>query len=173
MHGAAASSASRDQASRMAPAASTRLEALYDALIAALAGAPLRFPDAPAGLEAPIDRLARTFALDPAAMAALLLAAAGALRPDAPGDRAVTVGLVHRAAGEAAWAALCPQAPLRRWRMIELDGRGALPGQALRIDERVLHHLAGIDYCDERLDGFVKPLATPPDARGDGAPAHP
>jgi hypothetical protein len=165
-HGAPVQAAPREQATE---GASARLDALYDALTLALDGAPLRFPDPPAGPEAPVDRLARTFALDPAAMAALLLAAAEALRPGVPGDRPATVALVHRAVGAAAWAALCPQAPLRRWRMVEPDGRGPLPGQALRIDERVLHHLAGIDYYDARLDGFVTPLPVPPDACGNVA----
>ena len=166
MQGAHAHAAPREPAAEPGGA---RLDALFDALAQALDGAPLHFPDPPAGPEAAVDRLARTFALDPAALAALLLAAAEALRPDIPGDRPITVALVHRAAGEAAWAALCPQAPLRRWRMVEPDGRGPLPRQALRIDERVLNHLAGIDYCDARLDGFVTPLPVAPDARDNAA----
>jgi hypothetical protein len=58
------------------------------------------------------------------------------------------------------WNALTAAAPLRRWRLIEVvnSGEGLLPSQ-LRVDERVLHYLAGISYMDQRLEGLVRPFA--------------
>jgi len=55
------------------------------------------------------------------------------------------------------WDALSPQAPLRRWRLIDFDGAGSLTRQALRINERVLHYLTGVSATDERLFGLLRP----------------
>ena len=59
------------------------------------------------------------------------------------------------------WSAIVPGAPLRRWRLVELaEGRHAtLLDTPLRVDERVLHFLAGIPYLDERLAGLFLPVA--------------
>ncbi len=54
------------------------------------------------------------------------------------------------------WSALTPAAPLRRWRLIEVGAGGSLTLSPLRIDERVLHYLAGVQHLDERLVGFVE-----------------
>ena len=64
-----------------------------------------------------------------------------------------TFGLALTALAEPHWSALAPVAPLRRWRLVELVNAGIEPlaTTRLRIDERVLHHLAGLDYLDERL----------------------
>jgi hypothetical protein len=60
------------------------------------------------------------------------------------------------------WSALSPAAPLRYWRLIEVESdRAALAQARLRIDERVLHHLAGLSYLDERLRGLVEPVPLP------------
>lgn len=53
------------------------------------------------------------------------------------------------------WAALGPDAPLRRWRLVEVGDGPTLVESPLRIDERILHFLCGVDHLDERLDGFV------------------
>ncbi|TYT23825.1 ATP-binding protein [Luteimonas viscosa] len=67
------------------------------------------------------------------------------------------------------WDALSPQAPLRHWQLLHLDG--ALPTEAaLRIDERMLHYLSGVAAIDERLDGMVE-LVAPPDAEAEAEPA--
>ncbi len=60
------------------------------------------------------------------------------------------------------WDALSPQAPLRYWRLVALDGP-AVPQTPLRIDERVMHYLTGVDAFDERLDGYAE-LVQPPEA---------
>jgi AAA+ superfamily predicted ATPase len=62
---------------------------------------------------------------------------------------------------DAHWSALSPAGPLRYWRMIELSSSESLTTSPLRIDERILHYLTGVQYTDERLAGFVKPLPPP------------
>ena len=59
------------------------------------------------------------------------------------------------------WSALTPSAPLRRWRLIEVGGGAGLTISPLRIDERILHYLAGVQYLDERLAGLIEPLQEP------------
>jgi hypothetical protein len=71
-----------------------------------------------------------------------------------PAHRAPTFGLALGMLPEAHWSALTPDAPLRAWRLIELVGPDVTTAP-LRIDERVLHHLAGISHMDERLRGIV------------------
>jgi hypothetical protein len=85
----------------------------------------------------------------------------GAILADAHGDqqrRYPTFGLALAAHPQAQWNALAPAAPLRGWRLIEPVNPSALTGSPLRIDERVLHFLTGVQYLDERLRGFVEPV---------------
>ena len=56
------------------------------------------------------------------------------------------------------WNALSPAAPLRHFRLIELEPGRTVTGSPLRIDERVLHHIAGTPHLDERLAGLVEPV---------------
>ncbi|MET0646929.1 MAG: ATP-binding protein [Pyrinomonadaceae bacterium] len=71
-----------------------------------------------------------------------------------------TFGLALAALPGAHWSALSPAAPLRRWRLVEVVGDG-LTRSPLRVDERVLHHLTGLDYLDERLAALAEPLRLP------------
>jgi vesicle-fusing ATPase len=87
----------------------------------------------------------------------LLVAAAADLSPGILPE-APSVALLHRLVGRGGWTALCPHAPLRRWRLVEIEGAGPLSSRLLRINERILSHLIGVDYCDVRLDGFVELL---------------
>ena len=48
--------------------------------------------------------------------------------------------------------------PLRYWRLIELLPGDTLASTPLRIDERILHLLAGVESSDERLDGLIAPM---------------
>ena len=75
-----------------------------------------------------------------------------------PSRRAPTFGLALAAFPDAHWSALTPDAPLRAFRIVELAG-GGVTTAALRLDERILHYLAGIDQLDERLLGIAEPLA--------------
>jgi hypothetical protein len=68
-----------------------------------------------------------------------------------------TFGLALAAIRDAHWSALTPEGPLRAWRLIELIGSGLTTAE-LRIDERILHFLAGINELDGRLQGLVAPL---------------
>ncbi len=69
-----------------------------------------------------------------------------------------TFGLALAALPGAHWSAIAPTAPLRYWRLIEVRPSDTLTGAPLRIDERVLHYLAGVPHLDERLHGIVRPL---------------
>lgn len=62
---------------------------------------------------------------------------------------------------EVNWSALTPHAPLRYWQLIELGGGPILTTSPLRIDERILHYLLGVQHLDDRLTGLVQPIASP------------
>ncbi|HEV7215343.1 MAG TPA: ATP-binding protein, partial [Chloroflexota bacterium] len=57
------------------------------------------------------------------------------------------------------WSALSPGGPLRRWRLVDVAAGSSLTLSPLRIDERVLHYLAGVQHLDERLAGLVESVA--------------
>jgi hypothetical protein len=88
----------------------------------------------------------------------------GPLCAAAQGDPArnfPTFSLALAALPEAHWSALTPAAPLRRWRLIELGSVPALTSAPLRIDERVLHYLAGVPHLDERLTPMIETVPAP------------
>jgi len=92
-----------------------------------------------------------------ASFASLCTAAQGDARRPYP-----TFGLALAALPGAHWSALSPAAPLRYWRLVEVEqGHDALTQARLRIDERVLHQLTGISYLDERLRGLFESVAPP------------
>jgi hypothetical protein len=64
--------------------------------------------------------------------------------------------LALRVLAQPHWDALSPLAPLRRWRLIELEGRRSPAQQPLHIDERILHYLTGVVASDERLRGVAR-----------------
>ncbi|MCB0160265.1 MAG: ATP-binding protein, partial [Caldilineaceae bacterium] len=86
-----------------------------------------------------------------------------------------TFALALHVCAAPSWESLAPGRPLRRWHLVELQRSAARPLTAapLRIDERVLHHLIGLDrisLCvDARLDGLVTPVT---DAPAMLAPSH-
>ncbi len=90
-------------------------------------------------------------ALDPR-----LAALCGALQ-GAPERAAPTFALAAAALDDPAWDALSPARPLRRHRLVEL-GPGPAAHAPLRLDERVLQALQGLDHLDERLVPFTLPL---------------
>jgi hypothetical protein len=73
-----------------------------------------------------------------------------------------TFSLALAALADPHWSALTPQAPLRRWRLVELDDETSLTSSRIRVDERILHFLAGVPYLDPRLRGVIQ-RAEPPD----------
>ena len=118
-----------------------------------------------------LETLCETFGLTPFERDLLLLCAGmeldstfAALCAAAQGDsrRAYpTFSLALAALPGAHWSALTPAAPLRRWRLLEVGTGDTLMSSPLRVDEYVLHYLAGAAHLDERLQGLVEPLHTP------------
>jgi hypothetical protein len=132
---------------------------------AARGAEPTARPDEPAG-DGPgplaLDALVRLFGLSPFERDVVLLCAGAEL--DARFAAAVaaaqgaapepTFALALAALPGAHWSALTPAAPLRAWRLVELRGAG-LTGASLRLEERILHFLTGLNQLDERLQGLV------------------
>ncbi|MEV6588578.1 ATP-binding protein [Streptomyces acidicola] len=125
---------------------------------------------------APLDALAACFGLTAFERDLVLLTAAHELDPTtaarcaaACGDRErtyPTFSLALAALDEPHWSALTPVAPLRRWRIVELDDETRLTTSRLRLDERILHFLLDSPYLDARLHGQLRrtpvPDALPP-----------
>ena len=72
-----------------------------------------------------------------------------------------TFSLALTALPEAHWSALAPSSPLRRWQLVQVTTSEGLVAAPLRIDERVLHFLTGINCLDDRLQGLVQPISLP------------
>ena len=67
-----------------------------------------------------------------------------------------TFGLATATLPEAHWSALAPSRPLRRFHLIEVEGGQGLTSAPLRIDERILHCLAGVNVLDPRLQPLLR-----------------
>ncbi|HEX9200066.1 MAG TPA: ATP-binding protein [Acidobacteriaceae bacterium] len=72
-----------------------------------------------------------------------------------PQRSAVTFSLALGTLSDPHWSALAPSAPLRRFRLIEMEAGKGLTSAPLRIDERVLHYLAGVNRLDTRLEPLL------------------
>jgi hypothetical protein len=122
------------------------------------------------GFVSSIDRVTRAYGLSSFEQAILLLCAGveldgrmPALLARAQGEPRRTFpsfGLVMALLPEAHWSALGPNGPLRRWRLIEVGAGEGLTQSPLRIDERLLHYLVGLDGLDARLDRVVEPVGS-------------
>lgn len=78
---------------------------------------------------------------------------------------------------DAAWDVLSPERPLRYWRLMEISQAGAQPltTSVLRIDERILNYVKGLNYLDDRLAPLVVPFdraPLPSDPRDDLPGSH-
>ena len=118
-------------------------------------------------MEAPsaIDTLSQLFELTLFEREILLLCAGaemdaelnskyGDSRNPAVKPSSITFGLAMEVLGDPHWSALTPDRPLRRYRLVEIEPGRGLTSAPLRIDERILHYLAGVNALDPRL----KPL---------------
>ncbi len=115
-----------------------------------------------------LETLCEMFGLSPFERQVLLLCAGleldssfASLCAAAQGDPRrtyLTFGLALAALPEAHWSALSPAGPLRFWRLVEAGSGDGLTQSPLRIDERALHYLTGVQHLDERLVGFVEPV---------------
>jgi hypothetical protein len=119
--------------------------------------------DAAPAIETPLGVLARAFRLSAFERAVVALTAGVELDPaiaelTAP---APTFGLACAALDGAHWTALMPDAPLRRWRLVQVGAGASILQAPLRLDERILHHLAGLAYIDERMTNSVESLDVP------------
>ena len=138
-------------------------EATAAALVSARAGMP-----APAA----IDHLSDCFGLGAFERDLLLLCAGTEMNTQLAAQCEAAMGEPHRqgasfglalAALEGPhWSALAPVGPLRRWRLVEVDEAAGLTRGRLRIDERILHFLAGVNFLDVRLRGLLRPAMPPP-----------
>jgi ATP-dependent 26S proteasome regulatory subunit len=114
---------------------------------------------------AAIDALTAAFALSPFERDVLLLLAgvemdsklASLCAEIAGRDQrsAVTFSLAMSVLPNPHWSALAPFAPLRRYRVIEMESNRGLTSAPLRMDERILHYLAGVNRLDQRLEGIL------------------
>lgn len=112
----------------------------------------------------PLDRVATLFGLSPFERDLLLwcagveldstLAELTAALPGREGKHTLTFGLAMAVLPDAHWSALVPSAPLRYWLMVE-PGNGGPTRAELKIDERLLHELAGVPYLDVRLTALL------------------
>jgi ATP-dependent 26S proteasome regulatory subunit len=124
-----------------------------------------REPWQPEDFEPAVDRLARLLGLSSFERQVLLLAAGVELDGDLAAlvsllqdgnDMRPTFGLALAALPGAHWDALAPRSPLRRWRLVEPGPGPTLASRPLGLDERILHHLTGLDATDDRLDGVLR-----------------
>jgi ATPase family associated with various cellular activities (AAA) len=79
-------------------------------------------------------------------------------------------GLALAVLTEPHWHALSPDAALRHWRLVEPEPGAPLTQAALRIDERILHFIAGIVASDAALAGVANLAAGTPGLAEDDLP---
>jgi len=150
--------------------------ASYDAAAPAVTDEELEAARGRLPAPAALDVLSGAFALSSFERAIVLMCAGVELDASFASLCAAAKGNAHRpyptfslalaALPDAHWSALTPGAPLRQWRLIEPIGAGAAGAGAgsllttcpLRIDERILHFLAGVSQLDERLTGVLEPI---------------
>ncbi|WP_445398208.1 AAA family ATPase [Streptomyces sp. LE64] len=118
--------------------------------------------------EGSLATLVACFGLTPFERDLLVLCAAMELGPTAAarcaaasGRQFPTFSLALAALAEPHWSALTPDAPLRRYRLVEVADDGALTTARLRIDERVLHFLLGVPQIEPQVQGLVSRTAAP------------
>ncbi|MFM0336845.1 ATP-binding protein [Paraburkholderia fungorum] len=118
-----------------------------------------------------LEQLAALFGLSPFERSLLLLCAGvemdsglAALAGEAQGHALrtyVTFGLAVAALPEPHWSALAPSRPLRRFRLVDVETGQGLTCAPLRIDERILHYLVGVNALDVRLHGYLDACPLP------------
>jgi len=72
-----------------------------------------------------------------------------------------TFGLALAVLPDPHWDAITPSRPLRRLRMLEVQRGSTLTAAPLRVDERIVHYLAGSNLLDSRLESFVRTSPAP------------
>lgn len=120
-----------------------------------------------------LDEVVRAAVLTPFERDVLVLAAGCELDPQIarlcaaahgdPARRFTTLGLAMRVLEEPHWDAVAPDGPLRGLALLDLDPGGLLDTR-VRVDERILLALVGLDPVDDRLAEFADPRPCEPDA---------
>ena len=109
-----------------------------------------------------VDQLVELFGLSAFERDIVLLAAGiemdSALATACP---RLTFGVALGRLADPHWDALTPSRPLRRFNLVRLDANRGLIDSGLRIDERILHYLAGLNDPDLRLGFLITPAPTP------------
>jgi hypothetical protein len=113
-----------------------------------------------------LARLVTTMGLTPFERDVLLWCVGAVLDPDLAAGDAKAYGPPRFGAALAAfpdpsWRALTPTAPLRSWRLIEIQHGAPVTVARLDADERVIHHMLGSATIDVRLMPYVERLAAP------------
>jgi len=113
-----------------------------------------------------IDTLASIFKLSPFERDLLLLcagiemdsalAARCAEALNRPQRCCVTFALAFATLADPHWSGLAPLGPLRKYGLIEMEPGYGLTSAPLRINERVLHYLAGVNRLDPSLEGMLQ-----------------
>ncbi|MBD2541320.1 ATP-binding protein [Coleofasciculus sp. FACHB-SPT36] len=128
------------------------------------------FPRLTSNLSPPatLEQLCKTFGLSDFERDILLLCVGMELDPSFPSLCAIaqgnerqaypTMSLALAILPASHWDALTPTASLRRWQLIEVGTGTTLTSSPLRIDERILHYIAGVQHLDELLMGIIEPL---------------
>ena len=83
-----------------------------------------------------------------------------ALLQDDPQRSYPNLGLALGIFDRVDWQAMTPQAPLRFWQLLELGEAASFAAKPLRVAERILHYVLGVDCLDERLLKFLQPVTT-------------
>jgi predicted nucleic acid-binding protein len=73
-----------------------------------------------------------------------------------PQKNYATFGLAMALFPDSHWDAITPSRPLRRFRMLEVQPGNTLTSAPFRIDERILHYLAGENVLDPRLQSLLR-----------------
>ncbi len=120
-------------------------------------------PYTPGGLA--LDRLCHLFQLSPFERDLLLLCLGMELQPSfmglctalvGEGQRAPSFGMALGNLPGPNWQAITPDSPLRYWKILDLAPGQTLTSSGLRLDERILHALMGIDQIDQRLTAVLR-----------------
>ena len=112
----------------------------------------------PSSRQPAIDQLTELFGLSPFERDVVLLAAGiemdSVLATACP---RLTFGVALGVLADPHWDALTPSRPLRRFNLVRIEVSHGLIEGDLRIDERILHYLAGLNDPDPRLAFLITP----------------
>ncbi|MGH9845117.1 MAG: ATP-binding protein [Blastocatellia bacterium] len=129
----------------------------------------------PSGLAPAFETLCQRFHLSPFERDLLLLCAGMELDSSFAALCAAAQGDVNRP--YPTFSLALAEGPLRRWRLVEFVNANGLASaplttRPLRIDERVLQYLTGIEQMDERLAAVVEPVHSSHRLPAHRLPAH-